>query len=164
VTSDVTEEKQRAEERELLLARERQAREEAERADERLRSTNEQLRPLSARIQTVSEEEAVRIAREIHDELGQLLTALRMDVSWIRSRVAKIDSKETVPLLARADDMAELTERTIRTVQGISEELRPSALDQLDRDRRLPHRAGAAHERGPALRSLGGACGAAARG
>jgi two-component system, NarL family, sensor histidine kinase UhpB len=131
VTSDVTEEKQRAEERELLLARERQAREEAERADERLRSTNEQLRALSARIQTVREEEAVRIAREIHDELGQLLTALRMDVSWIRSRVARIDSNETVPLLARADDMAELTERTIRTVQRISEELRPSALDEL---------------------------------
>ena len=131
VTEDVTEEHQHAEERELLLLSERQARGEAERAGERVVNVNEQLRALSARIQTVREEEAVRIAREIHDELGQLLTALRMDVSWIRSRVAKIDSKETAPLLARADGMAKLTEQTIRTVQRISEELRPSALDQL---------------------------------
>jgi PAS domain S-box-containing protein len=104
---------------------------EKKRTDERLRATNEQLRALSARLQTVREEEAVRIAREIHDELGQLLTALRLDVGWLRSRLAKATSEDTAPLRARADAMSELAERTIRTVQRISEELRPSALDQL---------------------------------
>ncbi|MEO7921497.1 MAG: PAS domain-containing protein [Thermoanaerobaculia bacterium] len=117
VTADVTEEKLRADEK--------------RRMDAQLQSTNDQLRALSARIQTVREDEAVRIAREIHDELGQLLTALRMDVSWIRTRVARIESPETAALLARAEDMDKLTDQTIRSVQRISEELRPSALDQL---------------------------------
>jgi signal transduction histidine kinase len=99
--------------------------------DQRLKATNEQLRALTARLQTVREEEAVRIAREIHDELGQLLTALRMDVGWIRSRISVLPSENVAALIARADAMAELTERTIRAVQRISEELRPAALDQL---------------------------------
>lgn len=127
VTADVTEERLRVQERELLLARERDARRE-------LKATNEKLRALSARLQTVREEEAVRIAREIHDELGQLLTALRMDVSWVRARVSKLEggsTADTALILARIDGMAELTDRTVRTVQRISEGLRPAALDQL---------------------------------
>lgn len=132
---------------------------ERRRTDERLRSTNEQLRALSARVQTVREEEAARIAREIHDELGQLLTGLRMDVGWIRSRVAQIASSETTPILARADAVAELTERTIRTVQRISEELRPAALDQLGLEAAIGAQLDVLSERSGIATSLDGTLG-----
>jgi signal transduction histidine kinase len=124
-----------------------------------LRSTNEQLRALSARVQTVREEEAVRIAREIHDELGQLLTGLSLDIGWIRTRVARIASSETEPILARAEAVAELTDRTIRTVQRISEELRPAALDQLGLEAAIGVQLEGLAERSGIATSLGGTLG-----
>ncbi len=126
---------------------------------ERERSTSEQLRALSARMQTVREEEAVRIAREIHDELGQLLTALRMDVGWLQRRLKALDADVVKPLIARADGMAELTERTIRTVQRISEELRPAALDQLGLEAAIASTLSELHERSGIKTSLEGTLG-----
>jgi PAS domain S-box-containing protein len=145
VTEDVTEERHLADERELLFVREQAAR--------------EQLRALSARIRTVREDEAVRIGREIHDELGQLLTALRMDVSWIRSRVERLGGPEAESIVSRANEMSELTQRTIRSVQRISEELRPAALDQLGLEAAIDAQLAALKERSGIVTRLAGGLG-----
>jgi len=60
---------------------------EKRRAEEELETSREQLRNLSMHLQTIREKESTRIAREIHDELGQSLTALQMDISWLGSQL-----------------------------------------------------------------------------
>lgn len=92
--------------------------------EETLRSQQE-LRLLSAHLQTVREEERTGIAREIHDELGQQLTGLKMDASWMK----KLTNDEK--LLGRIQNMIELIDETIKTVRRISSELRPGILDDL---------------------------------
>jgi signal transduction histidine kinase len=75
----------------------------------------------------VREEERTRISREIHDELGQSLTALKMDLSWLVKRLGK----EQKPLLEKAGLMSKLIDMNIQTVKRISTELRPGLLDDL---------------------------------
>jgi signal transduction histidine kinase len=104
---------------------------EKKKSDEKLRATNRQLRALSARIDGAREQEAVRIAREIHDELGQLLTGLKLEVSGLRGRLTRLEGEEAKDLQARAEDVATLADELHRSVHRISEELRPAALDQL---------------------------------
>jgi len=94
--------------------------------EERLRSSREQLRNLSAHLDTVREQERTSIAREIHDELGQSLTALKMDISWLRNKY-----REYEPLSEKTKAMIKLIDSTIRTVKRISSELRPVVLDDL---------------------------------
>ncbi len=94
--------------------------------EERLRSSREQLRNLSAHLNTVRERERTSIAREIHDELGQSLTALKMDISWLRNKY-----KEYEPLSEKTKAMIKLIDATIRTVKRISSDLRPVVLDDL---------------------------------
>jgi PAS domain S-box-containing protein len=89
-----------------------------------VRST-EQLRELSARLQSVREEERTRISRAIHDELGQTLTGLKMDVAWLQSH---LDPPQPA-LLAKTQAMSDLIDTTIQTVRRISTELRPGILD-----------------------------------
>jgi len=89
-------------------------------AEEALRLANEQLRDLSAHLQNIREEERKRIALEVHDELGQHLTALKIDLAWVMRRCA---DKEVFP---RLSTMITLIDDTIRTVRRISSELRPS--------------------------------------
>jgi PAS domain S-box-containing protein len=96
-------------------------------AEEELKSSREQLRNLSAYLQTVREEEGKHIAREIHDELGQALTALKMDISWLINKLPN-DQK---PLIEKTKSMSKLTDTTIQTVQRILTELRPGLLDDL---------------------------------
>jgi PAS domain S-box-containing protein len=96
-------------------------------AEEELESSREQLRNLSAHLQYTSEEERKHIAREIHDELGQSLTALKMDISWLINKLPK-DEK---PLLVKTESMLGLIDKTVKTVQRISTELRPGLLDDL---------------------------------
>ena len=55
--------------------------------EQRLRDSREQLRALTAHLERIREEERTRIAREIHDELGQALTGLKMDLSWFAARL-----------------------------------------------------------------------------
>ena len=57
------------------------------RAERELRASSEQLRSLAAHLMTVREEERTRISREVHDELGQLLTAVNMDLAWLAGRL-----------------------------------------------------------------------------
>lgn len=97
------------------------------RAEEQLRHSREQLRALAAHLESVREEERTRIARQIHDELGQMLTGLKIDLSWI---AAKLPHNQAV-VLERMQAMGQLIDATIRSVQRISTELRPGILDHL---------------------------------
>jgi PAS domain S-box-containing protein len=85
--------------------------------------TEETLRRLGRRQESVLERERQRISREVHDVLGQALTALRMDVSWTRSHL----DDERVP--ERLDQMGERINETIETVRRIAHDLRPGILD-----------------------------------
>jgi PAS domain S-box-containing protein len=87
----------------------------------------QELRELSARVLEAREEEKTRIARELHDELGQLLTALKMDLAWLRERLPAGDPE----LGARADGMGELLDRTVSSSRRIASDLRPLMLDDL---------------------------------
>ena len=85
------------------------------------------LRNLSAYLQSVREQERANIAREIHDELGQALTVLKMDLSWLARRLPKVQK----PLFEKTKSMSKLIDFTIQTVRRISTELRPRLLDDL---------------------------------
>lgn len=113
---------------------------EPKRAEKRLRDSHEQLRELSARLQAVREEEKTRIAREIHDELGQALTGLKMDLAWLSSKVShrcsSRDRRSTRRehdklLVEKTRSMSKLVDSTIERIRKISTELRPAVLDHL---------------------------------
>jgi PAS domain S-box-containing protein len=101
-------------------------------AEEKLRATTEQLRALSARLQSAREEEATRIAREIHDELGGALTSLRWDLEDIDGPTS--ETRDRLDLQERRKkivSMTRLIDTTINTVRRIASELRPIGLDDL---------------------------------
>lgn len=93
--------------------------------DEELKKSREQLRDLTIYLQSAREQERISIAREIHDDLGQLLTALKMDLSWLGKRLTR-DQKS---LIDKTKSMEEIINMMIRTVRRISTDLRPSVLD-----------------------------------
>ncbi|WP_024303207.1 PAS domain S-box protein [Pseudogulbenkiania sp. MAI-1] len=94
-------------------------------AERRLRESHGLLRGLASRLERGREEERKRIAREIHDELGQHLTALRMGISMLRFQFGQDN-----PLLAeRVNDMMSLADKTIQVVRDVASSLRPAALD-----------------------------------
>ena len=88
---------------------------------------NDQLRNFSMHLQNVRENERTSIAREIHDDLGQTLTALKMDLSFLRKRLPG----DQMPVIEKAESMAGLIDTTIQSVKRISTELRPGILDHL---------------------------------
>ncbi len=92
-----------------------------------VKKAEDQLRRLSVGIMASQEKERAAIARELHDELGQVLTALRMDAVWIRDHLHKSDPKGA----RRAMTMCELIDKTIEEVRGIAIRLRPGVLDTL---------------------------------
>ena len=95
-----------------------------------LRRSQEELRSLSHHIQSVREKESKRMAGEIHDVLGQQLTALKIDLSWLLSRVAPL-GESGKEIQDRIGAMSDLVDKTIQSVQKISAELRPVLLDDL---------------------------------
>jgi PAS domain S-box-containing protein len=97
-------------------------------SQQELRSTNEQLRALALRLDAIREEERRVIAREIHDQIGQALTSLKLDVGWLRSQVTG-DGAAAVDERARA--MEALVDQTIETTQRVSAMLRPAILDDI---------------------------------
>jgi signal transduction histidine kinase len=104
----------------------------AQRAEERLRQSREQLRRLAAHLESVREEERTRISREIHDGLGQALTGLKMDLSWLgRTRDTNQNSANRNSLGDKIKSMSEVVDSIIQTVRTISTELRPGVLDHL---------------------------------
>jgi signal transduction histidine kinase len=100
------------------------------RAEEAARRSYRRLRRLSSRLAEVQERERTSIAREVHDELGGALTALCMDIAWVRKRVGE-DARDTASIQARLEGMTQAVETTIDRVRRISAELRPQILDQL---------------------------------
>jgi two-component system, NarL family, sensor histidine kinase UhpB len=98
-------------------------------AQERLTQSNAQLQALSDRLRVAREEEGARIAREVHDEIGQALTALQMDVAWLSNRVRPTSAGE--PVAAKLLAMDGLLDKTMDSVQRIATELRPRVLDEL---------------------------------
>lgn len=93
------------------------------------RQLEDALRQLAAATEAAREEERTRISRELHDELGQLLTGLKFDVSWLTSEIAKVPAHPTVAIANKLQAMAGLIELSIKSVQQIASELRPPALD-----------------------------------
>ncbi|TAK76911.1 MAG: PAS domain S-box protein [Aquabacterium sp.] len=106
----------------------RQAHDELEqRVAERTRELSaalQQVRELSAYLESVREAERNRIAREIHDELGSLLVALKMDVAWLDRRL-----DDRAPLQAKCESMGRLIDTAVDNVGRIITDLRPSILD-----------------------------------
>jgi signal transduction histidine kinase len=100
---------------------------ERRRVEEKLQSSQDNLRALAAHLQSVREEEWTRIAREIHDQLGQALTGLKMDLTWIANRLPE-DQKA---LHEKAQSMFGLIDGTIKSVREIASRLRPEVLDEL---------------------------------
>ncbi|MBE0603354.1 MAG: PAS domain S-box protein [Deltaproteobacteria bacterium] len=101
---------------------------EGRRTEEKLEKSRERLRNLTARLHSVLEDERTRISREIHDELGQALTVLKLDLSSIRRSLLS----DGLP--KRSEKIQEIersVKRIIRTVQQIATELRPGILDEL---------------------------------
>ena len=96
-------------------------------AEEQLRASLDQLRALAARLQSVREEERTSIAREIHDELGQACTAIKMDLALITRKATKRQTR----LLGKVDSATQLVNGMIATLRRIASELRPRTLDDL---------------------------------
>ncbi len=89
--------------------------------------SRDQLRDLSIHLQSVREEERAYLAREIHDELGQSLTALKMDLIWIDKRLPK----NAAEITDKTKSMVSLLNSTIQTIKKICSDLRPGLLDDL---------------------------------
>jgi PAS domain S-box-containing protein len=101
---------------------------EGKRSEDRIRKSRERLRNLSRRLQTLLEEERTRISREIHDELGQALTALKLDLSSIRRSLVSDGLAEQS---ANVHQIEKSVNSIIQTVRRISTALRPGILDEL---------------------------------
>jgi PAS domain S-box-containing protein len=89
----------------------------------------EQLRKLTAHIQTAREEEKTRIAREIHDDLGGTLTALKMETYRLAGKLS--GSEQTAPLLELVESMTQLIDNAVGVTRRVISDLHPSILDDL---------------------------------
>lgn len=99
------------------------------RRNEALIVHDQQMHALASRLSAVREEERTRISRQVHDELGQMLTALKLDLDWVQRRLRVGANPATVQ--ERLDDSMRLIDETVASVQSIAIELRPSVLDSL---------------------------------
>ncbi|MDQ3196650.1 MAG: PAS domain S-box protein, partial [Pseudomonadota bacterium] len=97
------------------------------RAQLEVEHSREQLRALSHHLQAVREEEKSHLAREIHDELGGTLTALKMDIAWLIPRLTPAQGL----LVERIRGMSQLVDSAVYAMRRISSELRPTLLDDL---------------------------------
>jgi two-component system sensor kinase len=100
---------------------------ERKRAETNLQRSHQELRALSASMNEVREAERARIARELHDELAQSLTALKMDVSWLSNRLPPEDGRART----KVERMKGLVDSTVTSVRRLAHDLRPAMLDDL---------------------------------
>lgn len=99
---------------------------ERKKAQMQIIDSNEQLRDLAAHLLSVREEERRRIGREIHDDLGQQLTAVKMDVAWIDKKIQEDDT----PIKGKLKNIIGLLDGSNQSVRRILNELKPSILDE----------------------------------
>jgi PAS domain S-box-containing protein len=105
---------------------------ERRRVQEEVEKSRTQLRALLAQLQRLREDERTRIAREVHDVLGQMLTGLKMDMAWYERRILRIADEPLRRLLQeKLAGTSGLADAMIESVQKISRELRPSVLDNI---------------------------------
>ena len=100
---------------------------ERKQAEEKLKRTSKLLRELATHLQSVREEERTMIAQEIHDELGQVLTALKIQVSLLANKL----NKNQEPLKEKIKSLSDMIDASVESVQKISSKLRPGILDEL---------------------------------
>jgi PAS domain S-box-containing protein len=101
-------------------------------AEQSLRNSLMRLHTLTSHLQSVREEERERVAREVHDELGQALTGLKIELAWVRRQMTqKRPGTPDEPILEKIDSMYHLINATIQSVRRIITELRPVILDTL---------------------------------
>ncbi len=104
-----------------------------------LMRSREQQRALSVHLQSLRETERTRIAREIHDELGQMLTGLKMDLQAAENHLEELKDARLNPILDQLVAATEVADATITSVQRIASELRPGVLDRLGLMQTLRH-------------------------
>ena len=97
-------------------------------AENQSKSSREQLRKLASHLESVREEERSRIAREIHDELGQTLTGLKFELTWLKNKISRIDSVKS-ELVEKIDSMSQMITSAIQWARKLSTDLRPGLLD-----------------------------------
>jgi len=100
---------------------------ERKKTEEEVLKKNEQLKNLTTHLQQIREEERTTISREIHDELGQQLTALKMDIDWIRHK----QNNQEGAVVSKLQEMLKMSDGIIYTIRRISSDLRPAVLDDL---------------------------------
>ena len=97
---------------------------------ELLAASREESQRLSGQVQAAREEERARLARELHDALGQMLTALKLDVGWIQRWLAA-HQPEAEPLVSRVGAMGTLVDELLAATRLLTRQLRPAAVDDL---------------------------------
>jgi PAS domain S-box-containing protein len=108
-------------------------------------ANEQQLRKLTAHIQTVREDEKTRIAREIHDDLGGTLTALKMEAYWLAGKLS--DNKQTAQLLEHVESMTQLIDNAVSVTRRVISDLHPTILDDLGLVAALEWQSGQFHKR-----------------
>ena len=98
---------------------------------ELLSEVSETFRHLSTRVESLREADRTRISRELHDQLGQGLTGLKLDLRWIENRIEVREDRQLNPVTDRLVEAQEQVDSLIASVQRISTDLRPDALDNL---------------------------------
>lgn len=89
------------------------------------------LQSLALRLEVAREEERARVARELHDELGQVLTSLKLEFMWLVDQLRNSEPKPGIQLVNKLQSLIGLIEVSIQSVRQISGDLRPAVLDQL---------------------------------
>ncbi|WP_341406031.1 sensor histidine kinase [Luteolibacter soli] len=104
-------------------------------------------RLLSARSERLREEERTRLSRELHDQFGQALTSLTMELRWVEGRLERMEDQNVNPLIDRLVEAEEQVAQLLTGVQSIAADLRPDALDRLGLQEALMQEAGRFQER-----------------
>jgi PAS domain S-box-containing protein len=100
---------------------------ERKKAEQELKHSYEAIRELVTHLQDIREEERLKMAQEVHDELGQQLTIMKMDVSWLDQKL----TGENPALKEKTTALKQTIDATVKTVRRIASELRPSVLDDM---------------------------------